>query len=193
MAKKIGYLRVSTQEQRPDRQIDGLKALCDEIHIEKLSAAARHRPVFDAVIAELAAGDTFLVWDLDRAFRSTLDALQVADELRQRRIHFQIATLNIDTSTEFGELLYTVVAAFARFERRILVRRTNEGLAAAKRRGKRFGRPPKLTPTHLRFARKALNEETATVKELAARFGVVPWTLTRALRKLERETGIYGH
>ena len=73
--KKIGYLRVSTEDQKPDRQIDGLKNLCDEIHIEKISATAKKRPVFEKVIKKLNAGDSLVVWALDRAFRSTLECL----------------------------------------------------------------------------------------------------------------------
>ena len=72
---KIGYLRVSTKTQRPDRQINGLKDLCDQLYIETLSAVADKRPVFDKVLSTLKRGDTLFVWDLDRAFRSTEDAI----------------------------------------------------------------------------------------------------------------------
>lgn len=73
--KRVGYLRVSTEEQKPDRQIDGLTPYCDILYIEKLSAVAKKRPVFEQILNSLKQGDTLVVWDLDRAFRSTLDAL----------------------------------------------------------------------------------------------------------------------
>ncbi|MEP2987310.1 MAG: recombinase family protein, partial [Roseibium sp.] len=78
---KIGYLRVSKHEQSPDRQIDGLRGLCDELHIERLSAVSAKRPVFEALVAQLKSGDALVVWDLDRAFRSTIDAITTAEKL----------------------------------------------------------------------------------------------------------------
>ncbi len=114
---KIGYLRVSTEEQDTARQEDGLATLCDQLHVEKLSAASRQRPVFDKVLATLAAGDTLVVWDLDRAFRSPVDMLTCVADLRAREVDFQIVTLGIDTATQAGELVATMMAALARFER----------------------------------------------------------------------------
>ena len=77
------------------------------------------------------------VWDLDRAFRSVVDALTEAEKLRQRGIHFRIASLHIDTSTPAGIFVYTMMSALAEFERRTLSQRTREGLAAARKRGER--------------------------------------------------------
>src|SRR5690554_1417064 len=82
--KRIAYLRVSTAEQRPDRQIEGLKDLADELHIETLSAVARRRPVYEHVTARLQAGDMLVIWALDRAYRSAKDALNEIDALRER-------------------------------------------------------------------------------------------------------------
>lgn len=98
--RKIGYLRVSTQEQRPDRQIDALESRCDALHIERLSAASRYRPVYDAVMAELRPGDTFVVLDLDRAFRSVLDAVSAAERLLARGIGFEIVNLTARTHNQ---------------------------------------------------------------------------------------------
>ena len=190
--RKIGYLRVSTSEQRPDRQVEGLKEICDELHIEVLSAVKDVRPVFDAVLARLETGDMLVVWDLDRAFRSTIDALVNAEKLRERGIDFRVATMSIDTSTEFGELFYTIAAAFAQFERRNLARRTREGLAAARARGMRLGRPRKLSDLQVALVRWELEETDVTIKDLAARYGVAPWSLTRSLRRkaeTDTETG----
>ena len=181
--RKIGYLRVSTQEQRPDRQITGLSDLCDELHIEKMSAATTARPVYEAVIGKLRPGDTLVIWDLDRAYRSTVDALLEAEKLRAREIDFQIVSLQVDTSTPAGMLTYTVMAAFAEFERRMISKRTKEGLAAARLRGKRIGRPPKLSSAQLRDARRRLQDDRVTVASIADEFDVAPWTLTRALRR----------
>ncbi|HBR68779.1 MAG TPA: resolvase, partial [Rhodospirillaceae bacterium] len=141
---KIGYLRVSLESQKEDRQEDGLKAICDELYVEKMSGARKDRPVYQEVVSKLQPGDTLVVWDLDRAFRSTVDALLEAEKLRQRGIGFQIVNLNIDTATPSGELIYTVMAAFAQFERSNLIKRTKEGMAAARLRGKHIGRPRKL-------------------------------------------------
>ena len=105
--KKIGYLRVSTHEQKPDRQIEGLQPLCDELHIETLSAVARSRPVYDEVISRLGRGDMLIVWALDRAYRSAKDALNELDALRARGVYFQIANFNLDTTTPHGRFIYT--------------------------------------------------------------------------------------
>jgi DNA invertase Pin-like site-specific DNA recombinase len=183
--RKLGYLRVSTQEQSPDRQIDGLEALCDALYIERVSAVSPKRPVFDEVVAALQAGDVLVVWDLDRAFRSVVDAILVVEKLRTRGISMQIVNLQVDTNTPAGMLVYTVLSAFAEFERRMLSQRTKEGLAAARKRGKRLGRPSKLTSTQLKVARRKLKAGTATISDLARHFGVASWSLTRAIRREE--------
>ena len=143
-AMKIGYLRVSTVDQNHQRQIDSLKTVCDELYTETISAINKKRPVFERVIGKLHAGDTLVVHDLDRAFRSTLDALKQAEQLRKRGVEFQILSLNVDTGTPAGQLVFTVMAAFAQYERQCLSQRTKEGMAAAKRRGKHVGRPKKI-------------------------------------------------
>lgn len=187
--RKIGYLRISTAKQRPDRQVDGLQALCDELHVEVLSAVSPRRPVYDAVIASLAAGDKLVVWDLDRAFRSVVDALTEAEKLRARGIEFEIVNLHIDTATPAGIFVYTMMSALAEFERRTLSQRTREGLSAARRRGKRIGRPRKLSEAQLADAVIRLDGAGATRADLARELGVAPWTLSRALKRHESECG----
>lgn len=180
---KLGYLRVSTQEQRPDRQIDGLAGICDELFVEQASAASMKRPVFEQVLAKLDAGDALVVWDLDRAFRSTIDAIQTAEILKSKGIELNIVNLNVDTATPAGMLVYTVLSACAEFERRIIGQRTREGMQAAKARGVKIGRPPKLTRRQLRLAASRIESGEMTVRQIADDFGIAPWSLTRAIKR----------
>jgi DNA invertase Pin-like site-specific DNA recombinase len=182
---KIGYLRISTLEQSPDRQIDGLKDHCDELHIEKLSAVSRSRPVYEAVKQKLKAGDTLVVWDLDRAFRSTIDALLEVEALRELGIEFQIISLNVDTATPAGELVYTVMAAYAQFERKNLILRTKQGLEAARKRGRKIGRPRKLRRSQVLYARQKLYFGEATITELAKELGCHRKTLALAVKRFD--------
>lgn len=183
MGKRIGYLRVSTPDQKLDRQFHGLEELCDKLVVEQISAATPHRPVFEAVLEELRSGDVLVVWDLDRAFRSVIDAITVADRLRARGVEFQIINLQVDTSTPTGMFIYTIMSAAAEYERRYLVQRTKEGIAAARAHGKRLGRPPKLSATDLRQARFRIEQGQEKIKVVAADYNVKPWSLSRALRR----------
>ncbi|MEM8541607.1 MAG: recombinase family protein [Pseudomonadota bacterium] len=184
---KLGYLRVSTEEQRPDRQIDALEPLCDRLYIEKTSAIAKNRPIFEEVMAALKPGDTFVVWDLDRAFRSTIDALMQAEQLHQRGIEFQIVTLGVNTSTAHGKLVYTVIAAFAQHERDHLSERTKQGLEAAVRRGAKLGRKPKVSRRDALLAKDKIDRGSHTVEELANLYGVHPRTLSRRMKTASRD------
>lgn len=139
----VGYARVSLSGMNEARQTDRLNAVCDKVYIEKVSAAAKTRPVFERVIKSLKHGDTLIVLDLDRAFRSTIDALLTMESLRERGVNMRILSLNLDLSTEFGEVVFGILAALAQFERRMISRRTKEGLAAARKRGVKLGRPRK--------------------------------------------------
>lgn len=181
--RKIAYIRVSTAEQRPDRQIDGLGALCDELHVETLSAVSKARPVYEEVMQRLRPGDVFLIWDLDRAYRSAKDALTELDRLRADNIEIQIANMAIDTSTPYGKFLFTLISGLAEFERQMLSQRTREGLEAARQRGKRIGRPPKLTRTELMAAAERIGRGDKSIAEIAADYGVAGWTLSRALKR----------
>ncbi len=182
---KIGYLRVSTEEQRPDRQIDALTPICDELHIEKLSAVAKRRPVYEKIIKRLNSGDIFVIWDLDRAYRSAKDALNELDNLRERGIEIQIASINIDTSTPHGMLIYTFISGLAEFERRLNSERTKQGLAAARKRGVRLGPPIKMSDAQVRSAIRKIASKEASVAEIAALNGVHPSTVTRSIRRLD--------
>lgn len=183
---KIGYLRVSTEEQRPDRQIDALSPICDELFVEKLSATAKSRPVYERIIASLNAGDIFVIWDLDLAYRSAKDALNELDRLRARGIEIHIASIQIDTSTPHGMLIYTFISGLAEFERRLLSERTKQGLAAARKRGARLGPPQKMTTAQVRAAMCKIAAKEASVAEIAALNGVHPSTVARSIKRLVR-------
>lgn len=185
--RRVGYLRCSRPDQSHDRQIDGLRPYCDEMHLESGSAIARKRPVFDGIIESLQSGDVMVVWDVDRAFRSTIDALLVEEKLRTRGVFLHIVNAAIDTATAEGEFIFTILSAQARLERRHISRRTKEGLAATRQRGTRLGRPPKLSARQLSEARQRLESKAATIGAVAAEYKVDPWTLTRSLRRLSAD------
>lgn len=186
---KYGYLRVSTRDQSLDRQIHGLRDICDELHVEYLSAVSRRRPVFEALRDRLEHGDTLVVWDLDRAFRSTTDAITEAEKLRARGVNFQVVSLNVDTGTADGMFVYTVVAALAQHERMRISERTKQGLAAARARGVRLGRPRALDDRALTEIKQALHTPGVTIKALAEAHGMAPWSLSRALKRLADSGG----
>ena len=182
---RIGYLRVSKEEQRPDRQIDGLDSLCDKLYIEKVSAVAKKRPIFNQIIKDLKKGDTLIVWDLDRAFRNTIDALTIAEDLRKRGVEFEIISLAVDTTTADGKLVYTVLAAFAEHERSRLSERTKEGLRAAVKRGSKLGRKPTLSNRQVLSAKQKLESKQMSLNEVAALYGVNVSTISRSIKRLE--------
>jgi DNA invertase Pin-like site-specific DNA recombinase len=182
---KIGYLRVSTKDQCENRQVDALRPICDELHIEKLSSVAQSRPVYEHVVAKLRPGDTFVVWDLDRAWRSAKDALNQLHDMRERGIEVQIASMSIDTGTPIGKLMFTFISGLAEFERDLHIARTKQGLEATRKRGTRIGRPPKVSNRQIRAAQLKLAAGEASISELAALNDVHPWTLRRRIAELD--------
>ena len=178
---KLGYIRVSSEDQNTARQVDALRDLCDELMIEKASAGARKRPVLEAALARLAEGDAFVIYDLDRAFRSAIDALLTAENLRKRGVDFQIVANGLDTSSDMGQVIYGVMAVFAQHELKTIRRRTREGLEAAKRSGKKLGPPHKLTSAQIDHARRVIEDGQETVASMARTFKVHRSTLGRAL------------
>lgn len=179
-----GYLRISTPDQTTARQEDGLRAICDRLHIEQpCSAVAKRRPVFERVLRQLKAGDVLVVWALDRAFRSTLDALTIFEALYKRGIALEVVNLGIDLTTPIGRVYFTMTAALDEAERRRLSQRTKEGMAAARRRGVRLGRPYKLPPSRYGEVVRAVGDHGGHIPSVAAAFGVSPDTIRRALNK----------
>lgn len=181
---KIGYLRVSTEAQKEDRQEDVLKYLCDELYVERISATSKIRPIYQQVVNMLQPRDTLVVLDLDRAFRSTVDALLEVEKLRRREIEFQIVNLNVDTATPVGELIYTVMAAVSQFERQTLIRRTKEGMVAARLRGKHIGRPRNPMQEEVVLAHSRIEAGEGTIAEIAAQFGCSRKNLAQELSRL---------
>lgn len=183
---KIGYVRVSSNEQVTDRQFAQLVEVCDTIMAEKISAKDTKRPVYQQLINRLEAGDTLVIVSIDRAFRNTMDALGEAEKLKARGVHFQILNLAIDTSSADGRLAYTVVAAVAQHERERISERVKQGQAIAKAKGVHIGRPHAMSPCEVRSAKRRIEQGDATIDEIAQINGVHPWTVTRALKRLER-------
>ncbi len=151
----VGYARVSTDEQTTALQLDALHAAgVDVVHEDSTSGASRSRPGLGRAIDDLRAGDTLVVWRLDRLGRSLRDLLDIAEMLRERDVALRSLTDHIDTGTAAGRMLYAVLGAVAQFERDVLRERTIAGLAAAKKRGERLGRRPALTSAQVREAKK---------------------------------------
>lgn len=180
---KIGYARVSTNDQNPNAQRDALKeAGCEKVITEKVSGASTRRPKLDTLLGSLDPGDVLTVWRLDRVGRSLPHLLDVVGSLKARGVGFQSLNETIDTTTANGELIFHLFAALTQFERSLIVERTQAGLVAAKKRGKRLGRPPALTKAQIGHARKLMDAGEGA-SAVAGTLGVNRSTLYRALRK----------
>lgn len=139
---KIGYARVSTDDQKMDLQRDALTvAGCERVFIDTASGAKAERPGLTDAIAFARKGDSLVVWRLDRLGRSLPELVKIVGELEAAGVGFESITEHIETSTAAGRLVFHVFAALAEFERRLIVERTMAGLAAARTRGQKGGRP----------------------------------------------------
>lgn len=181
----IGYARVSTQDQNPDMQIEALeKAGCEKIFTEKASGASRERPALKEVLSYARAGDSIVVWKLDRLARSLKQLIETVEGLEEKRIGFCSLTENIDTATAGGRLTFHIFASLAEFERSIIRERTKAGLASAKAKGRIGGRPKSLTEEDLNIAKALLKDPNITVKQIAKQLNTSPATLYRYLPKM---------
>ena len=178
----IGYARVSTQGQNPQLQLDALKAAgCERSFVERASGAQRERPELQGALEYMREGDTLVVWKLDRLARSLKQLIETVKSLETRKIGFRSLTEDIDTTTPGGRQTFHLFAALAEFERSIIKERTTAGLAAARARGRKGGRPPSLNAKDLTAAKALLSDPEITVEEVAKRLKVSPATLYRHL------------
>ena len=169
----IGYARVSTLDQNPQLQLDALKAAgCQKLFVEKASGSKEGRPQLAAALDYMRAGDTLVVWKLDRLARSMKQLIQVVDELKARQIGFKSLTEAIDTTTAAGELFFHIFGALAQFERSIIRERTNAGIKAALARGRKGGRPVRVKPDDIQAALALLRDPEISVRSAAKRLGL---------------------
>src|SRR5882672_6421267 len=179
---RIGYARVSTSGQRFALQISALrKADCRDIYREKITGKARQRPALNRALAALRPGDVLVVWKLDRLGRSLQHLVEIIGALDERGIGFQSLSDNIDTTSQSGKLLFHVLRAIAEFEASLISERTKAGMQAAKRGGKRLGRPPCLTDEQLAEAQRLRAKTALSVAAIAEALTVNRSTLARAL------------
>jgi DNA invertase Pin-like site-specific DNA recombinase len=177
---RIGYARVSTDDQTLDLQLDALKrAKCRKIYEERASGKNTTRPELDACLKSLREDDTLVIWRLDRLGRSLGDLIELTNELQSRRIDLESLTEKLDTGSPTGKLVFHVFAALAEFERNLIRERTLAGLKAARARGRQGGRPRKLQPKEQKTIRALLKTTEVSVQEIATRFGVSRSTLYR--------------
>ena len=184
MSELLGYARVSTAEQTAALQEDALRAAgCSRIWSDTASGTRTDRPQLAAVFDQLRAGDTLVVWRLDRLGRSLPHLIETIGELQASGVGFKSVRESIDTTTPGGRLVFHVFGALASFERELIQERTLAGLAAARERGRLGGRPTALSPAKLKQARKMIGEKTP-VTEVAQVLGVSRATLYRRVPEL---------
>lgn len=170
---KIGYARVSTADQNLDLQNDALmKAGCAHIYADVKSGKNADRVELEHCLKALRAGDTLVVWRLDRLGRSLADLVRILGDLESKGVAFASLTEAIDTTTAAGKLMMHMVGAFAEFERNLIRERTNEGLKAARARGRVGGRKEKLDEKQKREIRALLTDPQISVKDVCEKYSI---------------------
>ena len=182
---KIGYARVSTDEQSDNAQIDALEAAgCERIYREKYSGRSKSRPELERMIDTLRDGDVIVVQRLDRLGRSLKDLIELLDAFKSKQVQFISLNESIDTTTAVGELAFHMIGSIAQFERRLISERTKAGLDAARARGRKGGRKEKLTLSDIKKAKAMLSDPEMTKSEVAVHFKVSRPTLNKALARI---------
>ncbi len=182
MGMLLGYARISTTDQDLALQRDALTAAgCERIFTDTMTATSTGRPELSRALAALSTGDTLIVWKLNRLGRSLPHLVQLVADLGARGIGFRSLSDPIDTQSTGGRLVLHIMGALAEFERSLIVERTQAGLQAAKKRGRKLGRPIKLTSAQVAHARSMLasGEDGRTV---ARSLGVARSTLYAAIK-----------
>jgi len=192
---RIGYARVSTKDQSFDVQVDALnRAGCDEIYREVCSGARTERPALGELLSHIRGGDVVVIWKLDRLGRSLKHLVELVNELNAKDVGLQSLQDPIDTTTPQGRLCFNVFASLAEFERDLIQERTQAGLASARARGRKGGRPKGLSPQAEATACAAETlylEGKLSVREIAKRLGISKNTLYAYLRHRGVQIGPY--
>jgi len=182
---KIGYARVSTDEQNLDLQLDALKAAgCEKIFTDEgVSGITKERDGLTQALSAVAEGNNILVvWKLDRLGRSLGFLCELIDKLKGQGAGFHSLTDGIDTTTTGGKLVFHIMGALAEFERDLIKERTKAGMKAAKKRGKHVGRPKALSEGQIQHMHELLNGGK-TQAEVGELLGVSANTIGREVRK----------
>jgi len=179
----LGYARISTQDQNLALQRDALiEAGCERVFEDTASGGVAPRlAARKELLGYARRGDVVVVWRLDRLGRSLRDLVDVVTTLGERGIGLRSLREAIDTTTPAGTLTFHVFAALAEFEAALVRERTRAGLAAARQRGTRLGRPPALTPQQVEMARSMLASPKLSARQVAQQLGVHRSTLYRSL------------
>ncbi len=178
MNQRLGYARVSTDDQSLDLQRDALRlAGVDSIYEEAASGKTAVRQELDHCLKALRAGDTLVVWRLDRLGRSLPDLVQIVADLEEKGIGFESITEKIETTGAAGKLVFHVFAALAEFERNLIRERTRAGLVAARARGRAGGRKPKLDAKQIREIKRLMSDPIIPVGQIAERYKVSRTTI----------------
>lgn len=181
---RIGYARISTQEQDTQAQVLALEeAKCGLVFHEQASGGRWDRPELHKLLDQLREGDIVVVWKLDRLSRSLKDLLMILEKIEKSGGAFMSLTESIDTSTPAGRMMMQIVGSFAEFERAMLKERTKAGLELARKEGRVGGRRPKLTPQQQKEIVSLVTSGKKTGADAARLFCVHPSTITRLLAK----------
>lgn len=184
---KIGYARVSTGLQNLNLQEDRLNQYgCEKIFSDHVSGVKSKRPGLDKAIEFARSGDIIVVWRLDRLGRNMEDLITLVNEINERGVSFHSLEENItmDKSSSAGQLLFHLFAAFAEFERNLILERSSAGRIAARARGRYGGRPEKLNQKDLKLL-KTLYDNGTPIKTIAEQWQVSRTTIYRYLNKLK--------
>jgi DNA invertase Pin-like site-specific DNA recombinase len=185
-SRLVGYARVSTNGQELQLQLDALKkagVAKVNLYTDKISGSKTVRPGLDACLQQLKAGDTLLVWRLDRLGRSIRHLIDVVEDLHQRGVGFRsLCDGAIDTTTASGKLIFHIFTALAEFERSLLKERTKAGLCAARARGRLGGRPPmSLDDPRIQTAKKLHADKGMIIGDICKTLQISRPTLYRWL------------
>ncbi len=181
MNQRIGYARVSMDDQNLDLQRDALRlAGVGPIYEETVSGKAAFRQELNHCLKALRPGDTLVVWRLDRLGRSLPDLVQIVAGLEEKGVGFESITEKIESTSAAGKLVFHVFAALAEFERNLIRERTQAGLVAARARGRSGGRKPKLDARQIREIKRLMSDPTIPVGQIAERYKVSRTTIYKA-------------
>lgn len=182
----IGYARVSTQDQNLEAQMEALRAAgCERIYQEKISGGARDRPELARAMEQLRAGDTLVVWKLDRLARSLSHLLAILQQVDGLGAGFRSLSEAVETNSAVGRMVIQMLGAIAEFERSLIRERTMEGLKAARRSGRGGGRPHALTLEQRQEVALQVLEQGKSQAHVARLFEVGRATVQRAVQEYQ--------